>query len=275
MLNLVHINNGASMDLSKYYEQICKIPMLTKDEEYQLFLVLKNEVDYTQKERDAARTKLINANLRFVFKMAKNYSKNDPVLFEDLISAGNEGLLVGLDKYNPTVKVRFLSYAGWWVIQRILKEMSKMRIVALPIWKQQLAARIMKFKNSNEEANLTEIKAAFPDIPQKDIEELYQTRFLTYYIEDMEEEEFEINPIETEVERNIDNKTIIDIVANLSQPHRSIIIMAFGLEDGKEVNSATIMKKLGLNRDQFREYKKEAMEILRDKFNVENPDFFI
>lgn len=125
----------------------------------------------------------------------------------------------------------------------------------------------------NEEATLEDIKAAFPDIPAKDIEELYQTRFLTYYIEDMEEEEFEINPIETEVERNIDNKTITDIVANLPHPHKSIITMAFGLEDGKEINSATIMKKLGLNRDQFRECKKEAMDILRDKFNVENPDF--
>lgn len=260
------------MDLSKYYERICKIPILSKEEEYELFLILKGD-DYTQKERDAARTKLINANLRFVFKQAKNYSKNDPILFEDLISAGNEGLLVGIEKYNPSKKVRFLSYAGWWVIQRILKEMSKMRIVALPIWKQQLAARIMKFRGTNEEATLTEVKAAFPDIPEKDIEELYQTRFLTYYIEDMEEEEFEINPIETEVEKNIDNKTITDIVNNLPHPHKSIIIMAFGMEDGKEVNSATIMKKLGLNRDQFREYKKEAMEILRDKFNVENPDF--
>lgn len=274
MLHSNRFNNGESMDLSKYYEQICKIPMLSKEQEYELFSILKNP-DYTQKERDDARTKLINANLRFVFKMAKNYSKNDPTLFEDLISAGNEGLLVGLDKYNPDVKVRFLSYAGWWVIQRILKEMSKMRIVALPIWKQQLAARIMKYMAVNENASLTNVKEAFSDIPSKDIEELFQTRFLTYYIEDMEEEEFEINPIETEVEKNIDNRTITEIVNNLPQPHRSIIIMAFGMEDGKEVNSATIMKKLGLNRDQFREYKKEAMEILRDKFNVENPDFSI
>jgi RNA polymerase primary sigma factor len=119
------------MDLSRYYSEICKTPLLTKEEEFDLFMEL-NDPAISEKEKAKIKDKIIKANLRFCFKTAKKYSKNDPDIFEELICAGNDGLLVGLEKFKPSMNVRFLSYAGWWVQQRILKEMSKMRIVSLP-----------------------------------------------------------------------------------------------------------------------------------------------
>jgi RNA polymerase primary sigma factor len=258
------------MDLSKYYEQICKHPILTREEE---FILCSKYVSPDTPEEDKAgiRDTIINANLRFAFKTAKNYSRNDPSMFEYLISAGNEGLLVGLEKYNPTRDVRFLSYVGWWVVQRILNEMSQMRIVSLPIWKQQLSSRILKFKDANETATFEDIKAAFPDISEKYIRELHETRYLTYYIEDMDEHNFLINPIEAQVEKAMDNELLGKAMQEMSQIHRDILIFSFGFheENGKEMSPISIAKKLGVTRDQFKEYKKEAMAILRDKLNVE------
>ena len=250
------------MDLSLYYAQICKEPILTKEQEFSLLAIFKDETK-SEKDRMKAREQLLKSNLRFVFKQAKNYSRNDPSVFGDLISAGNEGLIVGLDKFNPDRETRFLSYAGWWVIQRILKEMSRMRIVSLPIWKQQLASRIAKVLDNSQSLTLEDLKLALPDIADKDLKELSKTNYLTYYIDDLDESNFEIDPIGDEVERNIDNEKIYTIVKALPEPHCNVIIMMYGMDDGEEKTSQQIRRRLLLGKEEFKQVKKEAIEMLR------------
>ncbi len=254
------------MDLAKYYEEICKQPFLDRATERELFLKLKDD-STSSKEKKEIRDKIINANLRFVFKQAKAYSKNDPESFGELIGAGNEGLLVGLEKYDPNCGVKFLTYAGWWVIQRILKEMSKMRIVSLPIWKQQLASRIQRIRDENETITLEQLKAMFEDVPAKDIEELYYTRYLTYYIEDMSDDPaFEINPIEEEVERRIEKEELTKRVMSMKEPYRSVIVFSFGLNDGSELSDASVAKKLNIKRDEYKRVKEKALSMLKDMY---------
>lgn len=254
------------MDLSKYYEQICKQPILSREEERALFLKLHSP-STTIVEKKELRDIIINANLRFVFKTAKAYSKNDPSAFSELIGAGNEGLIVGLEKYNPESGVRFLTYAGWWVTQRILKEMSRMRIVSLPIWKQQLASKIQRAMDENEGITLKELKAKFPDVSAKDVEELYRTKYLTYYIEDMSDDpSFEINPIEDEVEKRLEKEELIKKVMVLSEPHRSVIVFSFGLSDGTEITDSVGAKKLKMKRDEYKKIKEEALGMLKELF---------
>ncbi len=178
------------MDLAKYYTQICKAEMLNKEQEAALFKEYKTSTT-TRVRKEQIRDQVIRANLRFAFKEAKKFSKNDPLLFEELICAANDGLLVGFEKYDPDTGYRFLSYAGWWVQQRILKEMSKMRLVSLPIWKQQLATKISRLREKNPDWSVEDVIAALPDVPEKDIRELFDTQYLTYYIDDMDENDFE------------------------------------------------------------------------------------
>jgi RNA polymerase sigma factor (sigma-70 family) len=254
------------MNLSKYYELICKEPIMPKEEEQKLMAVYKNE-SLPEKERQKAKDRIIKANLRFVFKQAKNYSRNDPTMFEELISAGNEGLLVGLEKYDPTRKIRFLTYAGWWVVQRILKEMSKMRIVSLPIWKQQLAARITRAKDNNENVTVVDIKKEFPNVSEKDIQELFDTRYLTYYIDDLEEGTLELESVIPTMEKELDNKRLLEIVSDLPSPQKEIIILSFGLEDGNEMTFTQLSRRLILTREQLKNLKNNALELLREKLS--------
>lgn len=256
------------MDLSKYYAEICKQPIMKKEKEVALFNELRN-ANTTPKRKQQIKDEIIRSNLRFVFKTAKAYSRNDPSTFEELIGAGNEGLLVGLEKYNPDEGVKFLSYAGWWVVQRILKEMSRMRIVSLPIWKQQLASRIQKLKDQNEKITLQEVRDAFPDVSHKDIDELFTTKYLTFYIEDIKEDPaFEINPIEEEVEKNIEREVLLQKVMKLEEPYRSIITFSFGLNTGEELNETTLAKKLNLSKDAFRRMKEEALVKMRTLYGI-------
>lgn len=259
------------MDLAKYYEQINKEPLLSKEEERDLFLELA-DIGLPIKRREAIRDRIIRANLRFVFKEAKKFSKNDPIIFEELIAAGNEGLLVGMEKFKPESGNRFLTYAGFWVAQRILKHMSGLRIVSLPIWRQQLSARIQKLIDTNENLTFEELKTQFPDVSEKDLLELFQTRFLTYYIEDLgEDSSFEINPIEDHINAKLDNAKLHNAVASLPQPHRSVIILMFGMDDGNERKHWEIEEELKLSKDAVKNIKKEALIMLKDIFGDENP----
>lgn len=221
------------MELSAYYEHICKQPLLSKEEEQKLIATIFDENE-TKSKRQAARTKLINANLRFVFKKAKRYARGDLNQFEELIAAGNEGLIIGLDKYDHTSDVRFLTYAGWWVMQRQLKEMSQWRIVSLPMQKQQLSTRIRKFIEGREkEPTLEELKTEFPDASEKDLEELSQTQFLTFYLDDVDPlESPDINPIAF-LEKQMDIDLIKEHIDSLGYPDNIIATMSFGLDDGK------------------------------------------
>lgn len=255
--------------ITKYYNEICKIPMLSKEDEEQLF---KEYYDYktTLSRREEIRSIVVQANLRFVFKTARNFAKNETHLIDELISAGNEGLLVGFDKYNIESGVRFLSYAGWWVQQRILNAMSKVRIVALPVWKQQLANKIQKAKDNNEELTLAQLVEDFPDISEKDITELFSRKYLTYYIGDLDQNlpEFELNPVEDVVEQEMDSDNVRKAVATLPSPHREIISCTFGLSGDKIYKPHQLAKKIGVPKNTLETLLKEGLEMLREHLNV-------
>lgn len=259
------------MDLSQYYKKICEEPLITKEEEQDLFLELA-DTGLSEDRRTKIRDRIIRSHLRFVFKQAKYFSKNDPYLFEELIAAGNEGLLVGMNKFDPSAGRRFLTYAGFWVNQRILKQMSSLRIVSLPIWKQQLAAKIQRFVESREDTTIDQLKEEFPDVPEKDLRDLFQTRYLTFYIEDMvEDSSFEVNPIETEVELNIDKQRLHAIISALPEPHQEVILLSFGIRDGVDRKVADIAKEMGISKEQLKQLKAEALVMLHEEIGSVNP----
>lgn len=259
------------MDLSYYYDVIIKEPLLGKEEEQDLFLELADQgLSPTRKKQ--IRDRIIRANLRFVFKEAKRYSKNDPSMFNELISAGNEGLLVGLEKYNPDSGYRFLTYAGWWVKQRILNQMSSQRLVALPIWRQQLSSRIQKVLDANEDITFEQLSEQFPEVPEKDLKELFQTRFLTFYIEDLgDDPAFETDPIETQVNAKLDQEKIQAMVNMLPAIQKQIIEMLFGIVDGEEKKPSDIIKELKISREQFKNHRREALSSLKTILGDKNP----
>lgn len=247
------------MSITNYYDTICKQPLLTKEEERALLVIFKSdESSLAQKAR--AREKLITANLRFVFKTAKKYARRYPASFEDLLSSGNEGLMVGVDKYSLESGNRLLTYAGWWIIQRILKEMSRLRLVSLPICKQQIAAKIARLKEENEDITFEQIREQFPTTPEKDVRELSETAFLTCFLSDLPDGE--LLAADSEVEADIDSIRLHQNIADLDEMNQIVVMMAMGFDDGKEKSVKEISKTLGISRDKVSELRKEALESL-------------
>ena len=101
-----------SVDL--FLEEVEKTSPLTNEEEYELWKKMKAG-------DMSARDKLVEANLRYVVKEAKQYVPSG-VPQEDLMQAGSMGLLLAADKFDGERGVKFLSYAKWYVLNEIRKE---------------------------------------------------------------------------------------------------------------------------------------------------------
>ena len=100
-------------NINTYLRDIQKYPILTPDEEIELFIQMKNG----DKE---ARNKLILCNQRFVFKIAKMYVSGDALL--DVVNEGNIGLIKALDEsdFDVTKGMRFLTLAVWYIRREIV-----------------------------------------------------------------------------------------------------------------------------------------------------------
>ena len=132
---------GSENVLRIYFNEISRIPLLTRDEE--------DTVARAAVQGDmAARDKLINSNLRFVVSVAKKYQGHG-IPLADLINEGNIGLICAVDKFDVERGYHFISYAVWWIRQSILKALyEKSRIIRLPVNQTNNLIHIQKAKKS-------------------------------------------------------------------------------------------------------------------------------
>jgi len=117
---------AAALDsLQKYLSEVRRYPLLTPDEEHAL------AVKYKETGDRAAAERLVTANLRFVVKVAAEYSKFGARMI-DLIQEGNVGLMHAVREFNPYKGVKLITYAVWWIrgyIQEyLMKNYSQVRI---------------------------------------------------------------------------------------------------------------------------------------------------
>lgn len=104
-------------DVEYYLKSIYKIPLLSKDEEEEILSQIKEG-------KKEALHRLIQGNLRFVVNIAKKYAGYN-IPFQELISAGNLGLVEAAKRYDPSKGVKFISYAVWWIKQSIMELINK------------------------------------------------------------------------------------------------------------------------------------------------------
>ncbi|HMQ15977.1 MAG TPA: sigma-70 family RNA polymerase sigma factor [Phycisphaerae bacterium] len=120
--------------LSDYLKQIKQYPLLTAEEERELGgriraaseseeQLAKGEIPLGEHEQlqiraAEARDRMIQANLRLVISVAKNF-RNRGLPMEDLVNEGNVGLVYAVDRFDPAVGSRFSTYASYWIDQAI------------------------------------------------------------------------------------------------------------------------------------------------------------
>lgn len=115
---------------------------------------IEEEVELTiriRKGDDIALQRLVEANLRFVISVAKQY-QNQGLSFADLINEGNVGLVKAAKKFDETRGFKFISYAVWWIRQSIMQAISEQtRVVRLPLNRLSTMKQISKATSQLEQ----------------------------------------------------------------------------------------------------------------------------
>ena len=121
--------------LHNYIQQISKFPILTQEEEEELFNL------YIDKGDRRAGQAIVLSHLRLVVKIAMQY-KNFGLDMMDIISEGNLGIMIALKKFDRSKKARFATYAGLWIKAKvqefILKSWNLVKVGSSAVRKQLL-----------------------------------------------------------------------------------------------------------------------------------------
>nr|WP_295397542.1 RNA polymerase sigma factor RpoD/SigA [uncultured Prevotella sp.] len=144
------ITNRNSEALDKYLVEIGRAPMVSIEEEIELAQAIKKG----GRAGEHAKNKLVEANLRFVVSVAKQY-QHQGLTLTDLIDEGNIGLIKAAERFDETRGFKFISYAVWWIRQSILQAIAEQsRIVRLPLNQVGSLNKVNHEINKFEQENL-------------------------------------------------------------------------------------------------------------------------
>src|SRR5210317_191561 len=148
-------------EIQMYLRDIRKIKVMTPEREKELSeMICSNDISDIQ--RDAIHQELLQGNLRFVITVAKQY-QNQGLPLGDLIAEGNLGLMKAIKNFDWSKKLRFISYAVWWIKQSILQSLNEnSRTIRLPV---NVVQDLQKAKKEAQKTN-GEIDAKFSMLPK-------------------------------------------------------------------------------------------------------------
>ena len=267
--------------LDLYIEELRGEPVLKANEQKELARQMRRAT--SDDERDAARSELIRANLRFAFSVAKQY-QNRGVPLGDLVSEANAGLVRAADKYDPDVGVNFISYAVWWIRQALHSAVQRQsRTVQVPLNRAADLSRVSRAQEllrqrlSREpyEEEIATVADLSLDVTRGLVALLQPTRSLdepaisgeagrtlgeTLVLDRGEDEDLLPGGIESDSRR----EAIARALDVLAPRDRRVLILYFGLEGNRPMTLQEIARDLGVTRERVRQLRDRALKRLRE-----------
>jgi RNA polymerase primary sigma factor len=259
------------LSLEIYLKEIRRTELLTPGE----------EVALAKRIRSGDRSgldELVQANLRFVVSVARQYSGRGLPL-ADLINEGNLGLIKAAERFDETRGFRFISYAIWWIRQAILQALSEQtRVVRIPVNRAGKASRIDRTAQAlgqslGREPTIEEI-AAKMRMAEDDVEahRAYTVRPVSLDAPASEEGDSTLgNLLQDEGTSSPDEKVVeFDLGRDLRRAlgaldgrEQKILRDYFGMETGEGTTLEAIGREMGLTRERVRQLKERAIRKLQ------------
>lgn len=258
------------MERGKYCEELLADRSFDVDE--------RAGLEFDKQDGDAARAHLIQANLRLVVSVAKKYIGRG-LSFLDLIQEGNIGLMKATDKFDYHRGFKFSTYATWWIRQAITRAISdQSRTIRLPVHVGETINRVKKTSHRlqqilEREPSQEEIARAM-DISDDKVRQVLDVArhpvsleapvgsegdaFLGDFIED------ETMPAPLELaSQQLLRSQIGDALDKLTERERRIIILRYGLDDGRFRTLEEVGRDFGITRERIRQIEAKALRKLR------------
>lgn len=266
-MNKKYVNYSTDDTVSKYFKEVKKSTILTPSQELELAKKIKKG---DKKAMDA----LVNANLKFVISIAKEY-QGQGLPLSDLINEGNYGLIKAAYRFDHKRGFRFISYAVWWVKQSIIQSLNdNARVVRLPANVINKISKLNKElgKSDQEYDNDPIYVDIFPeDSTDMSILNYSKTSSLNKLINEdggeivdlLESETLVVDMEETEVHDKVKCE-LNKILSVLDERERAIIEAYFGVNTKHEgMTLETIGDKYDLTKERIRQIKEKAIRKLR------------
>jgi RNA polymerase primary sigma factor len=256
--------------LKTYFNQIKDTPLLTFEEELDLSRrIEEGDLD--------ARKQLIESNLKLVVKIAKTFKTSDVSLL-DLIQEGNLGLMKAAEKFDFRKRVRFSTYASWWIKQSIVRALSnKRRVIRLPHRKEEKIRKINKAINM-----LSQKYMRTPDIPEiacelgmteKEVRNLLavsghivsldsETNDVSGTLQEVLED-YSYDPDQELMKKSLREETL-KFLESLKEKEREIIKYRFSFYGGKRYTLKTIGARMGISPETVRQIEMKALSKLKE-----------
>jgi RNA polymerase primary sigma factor len=262
------VTNRDTPSLDKYLQEIGRVELISPEEEVILARRIKSG------DTDALK-KLVNANLRFVVSVAKQY-QNQGISLPDLINEGNLGLMKAAQRFDETRGFKFISYAVWWIRQAILQALAEQaRIVRLPVNKIGSINRINRAfarleQEFEREPTSLEIADNLEMIPE-DVKEALKTNGRTVSMDapiSAEEDNNMYDLLQSTDTPSPDKNLIKESLAyeieralsTLSNRESKVLKLYFGLGMKHPFTLEEIGEELSLTRERVRQIKEKAIK---------------
>lgn len=268
----------SSDSIKAYLQEIGSIPRLTPEEEVQTARLV-------QKGDPEAKERMINANLRLVVSMAKDYV-NRGLSFQDLIQEGNMGLMRAVEKFDPEKGFRFSTYATWWIRQSLTRAIADYsRNIRIPVHTTEQINKIKRVQRElaqqlDREPTSEEIAEKIEGMSREKVDELLTFAQDTLSLETPSNDEEDTtlgdfladtrmgSPEEVFHSAQI-REQVDQIVNELEGRDRDIVIKRFGLDGNNKVYTLDeIGKMYGVSKERVRQIESKAIRKL--KFLIEN-----
>ncbi len=254
-----------------YLKEIGRVPLLSSQEEIELAIKTKNgDV--------AAKKRLSEANLRLVVSIAKRYLGRG-MQFLDLIQEGNLGLIKAVEKFDHTKGFKFSTYATWWIRQAITRAIAdQARTIRIPVHMVETINKVKKVSSqllhTNGHEPTAEEIAEEIEMPVDKVREIMRVAQEPVSLETPigEEEDSHLGDFisddDTPAPADVASHTLLkeqlgDVLDTLTPREKKVLILRFGLTDGRSRTLEEVGKEFNVTRERIRQIEAKALRKLR------------
>ena len=267
------VPEGVSIEdpVRMYLKEIGKVPLLSAEEEIELAKRMENG-------DEAAKKRLVEANLRLVVSIAKRYVGRG-MLFLDLIQEGNLGLIKAVEKFDYRKGYKFSTYATWWIRQAITRAIAdQARTIRIPVHMVETINKLIRVSRQllqelGREPTPEEI-ADKMDMSVERVREILKISQEPVSLETPigEEEDSHLGdfiqddnvPVPADAAAfTLLKEQLVEVLSTLTDREQKVLRLRFGLDDGRARTLEEVGKEFNVTRERIRQIEAKALRKLR------------